>query len=309
MHNYVNIDEGNAKESPPRVEPFVNQSGKTLNADNMEVFLSFQSLALYSTHRTPSREETLSNPIEIPRAQEESNALPNPIALEKAWFNVDRGAMDQTNILERKLVTARQDLEHNAKLYTDMANHYKGLKEEHAGCSEKFKELDAELAKKDYALVYAERVSAEAAIERQKLVTQLSQAKVVKFYCICKFLPTVVRRLFQIYEYKQSLSEPFNMAIQAGWGKGLAKGRMEEHILAALHAAEGFDAYSDKKLYPMYDKLFEKEYPYVMKVASGYRHFVVDLLKVTLLLPKAQLFLRHQMPLADLSPPKRLNYL
>ncbi|GKA98768.1 hypothetical protein Tco_0826705, partial [Tanacetum coccineum] len=34
------------------------------------------------------------------------------------------------------------------------------------------------------------------------------------------------------------------------------------------------------KLYPVYDKLFEKEYPFVMKIASGYRHTVADLLKI-----------------------------
>ncbi|GKB91209.1 hypothetical protein Tco_0963481 [Tanacetum coccineum] len=138
-------------------------------------------------------------------AQEKSNDLPNSIALEKAWFNLDRGAMTQADILERfenlqddytrlaethdecsetvrKLVTARQDLDHNAKLYSDTADRYKGLKEEHAGCGDKFKnlekeknelsvvnkdqplwiqELDAELARKDSALVFAERVSAE----------------------------------------------------------------------------------------------------------------------------------------------------
>ncbi|GJY49225.1 hypothetical protein Tco_0439181 [Tanacetum coccineum] len=38
----------------------------------------------------------------------------------------------------------------------------------------------------------------------------------------------------------------------------------------------------EKKLYPMYDKLFEKECPYFEKIASGYRHSVVDLLKVHL---------------------------
>ncbi|GKC82971.1 hypothetical protein Tco_1138688 [Tanacetum coccineum] len=68
----------------------------------------------------------------------------------------------------------------------------------------------------------------------------------------------MVSRLLQSHEYKQSLSKPFNMAIQAGWRRGLSEGRTEEQILVALHVAEGFDAYSDKKLYPMYDKLFEK---------------------------------------------------
>ncbi|GJT49058.1 hypothetical protein Tco_0912019 [Tanacetum coccineum] len=90
----------------------------------------------------------------------------------------------------------------------------------------------------------------------------------------------MVKRLLRIHEYKQSLSEPFNMAIQAGWGKGLSEVRTEKEILADLSRVENFDAYSDRKLYPIYDKLFEKEYPFVMKIASGYRHIVADILKI-----------------------------
>ncbi|GKB00462.1 hypothetical protein Tco_0828455, partial [Tanacetum coccineum] len=78
----------------------------------------------------------------------------------------------------------------------------------------RIKELETEVARKDYAL---------AAVEQGQKLS---------------------------HEYKKSLSEPFHMAIQAG------------------------------KLYLMYDKLFEKEYPYIEKIASGYHHSVVDLLKV-----------------------------
>ncbi|GJU61262.1 hypothetical protein Tco_1243097 [Tanacetum coccineum] len=70
------------------------------------------------------------------------------------------------------------------------------------------------------------------------------------------------------------------MAIHAGWNKGLAEGHFEEEIVASLHRAKDFVAYSDKKLYPKYDKLFKKEYPYIMKIASGYHHSMADLLKV-----------------------------
>ncbi|GKB56073.1 hypothetical protein Tco_0912259 [Tanacetum coccineum] len=308
VHNYVNVDGGNDKESPPWLEPFINQLGKPLNADKEEVFFL---LSLHAEDGESSRSGEIYVPewgipwryrvdspmwcrklmvhLAPPAAQEESNALPNPIALERVWFSLARGTMAQADILERfenlqddytrlvethdecsetvmKLVTARQDLEHNAKLYTDMADRYKGLKEEHTGCGDKFKNLEKE--------------SNEMSVSDKKLVAQLSQTEFEKFDCIRKLLPTMVSRLFQSHEYKQSLSEPFCMAIQAVWCRGLSEGRTKEHILAALHVVEGFDAYSDKKLYPMYDKLFEKEYPYVMKIASGYRHSVADLLKI-----------------------------
>ncbi|GKG21923.1 hypothetical protein Tco_0384518 [Tanacetum coccineum] len=117
-------------------------------------------------------------------------------------------------------------------------------------------------------------MSAEGAQERQKLVAQLSKTEVEKFDCLRKLLPAVVSRLLKSHKYKKSLLEPFNMAIQAGWGKGLSEGRTDKEIMAILHKAENFEAYSDKKLDPMYDKLFEKEYPYVEKIASGYRYSV-----------------------------------
>nr|GEX11049.1 hypothetical protein [Tanacetum cinerariifolium] len=146
-----------------------------------------------------------------PATQEESNAL--------------------TNETVRKLVTARVDLEHHAKLYTNAINRFRAVKEDHAGC-------------------------------RQKN-TNLREGEE---------LPS--------HEYKKSLSEPFNMAIQAGWGKGLSKRHTNEEIIAVLRTVEGFDPYSDKKLYPMYNKLFEKEYPYIEKIASDYHHSVADLLMV-----------------------------
>ncbi|GJX57865.1 hypothetical protein Tco_0287762 [Tanacetum coccineum] len=77
----------------------------------------------------------------------------------------------------------------------------------------RIQELDAEVAQKDSALAAAERMSTEGAKERQKLVSQLSQAEVEKFGCIRKLSPTMVSRLLQSHEYKESLSGPFNMAI------------------------------------------------------------------------------------------------
>ncbi|GKF37537.1 hypothetical protein Tco_0114295 [Tanacetum coccineum] len=35
-----------------------------------------------------------------------------------------------------------------------------------------------------------------------------------------------------------------------------------------------------KKLYPIYDKLFKVEYPFIVKISNGYGHSVADRLKV-----------------------------
>ncbi|GKG55417.1 hypothetical protein Tco_0572057, partial [Tanacetum coccineum] len=80
----------------------------------------------------------------------------------------------------------------------------------------RIKELEDTLAKKDSALVYTERINVELAQEKERLVSQLGRVKMEKFDCIRKLLPTVVERLLRSHEYKQSLSEPFNLAIQSG---------------------------------------------------------------------------------------------
>ncbi|GKF45889.1 hypothetical protein Tco_0135691, partial [Tanacetum coccineum] len=217
VHNYTEAHDDNEETNSLRLGSFVDQSGRDLNADKTEVFLS--SSAGHSAHHSPAAEKIPSPPkailqgthVEegessrsqaiyvpdwvIPRrcrvdspmwcrelmvhlaplaAQEESNALTNVVDLERAWFSLARGALAQTDILERV------DLEHNAKLYNDITNQYKKVKEEHAGCANRLqvlekeknelskvnrdqalrsKELEAELAKKDSALVYTERIS------------------------------------------------------------------------------------------------------------------------------------------------------
>ncbi|GJT68367.1 hypothetical protein Tco_1019847 [Tanacetum coccineum] len=92
------------------------------------------------------------------------------------------------------------------------------------------KDLESQLAQKDSALVYAERISGERLSENEGLRAQLAFAQKEKTDAIRKLLPTVVERLLQSHEYKQSLSVPFNFALQTGWGQGLAKGRSEKEL-------------------------------------------------------------------------------
>nr|GEX88896.1 hypothetical protein [Tanacetum cinerariifolium] len=156
-----------------------------------------------------------------PTTQEESNALNNTTALERAWFSLARGALAQTDILERL------DLAHISHLYTTISDRYKAVKSNHEGCA------------------------------RQREVLKGRNS-----------------------ELSQSMSEPFNLAIQAGWVKGLSKQRSEADLLEIMGRMENFDAYADKKMRFKYDKLFEKRYPYMEKISRGFRHPVTDLLKV-----------------------------
>ncbi|GKD07542.1 hypothetical protein Tco_1187227 [Tanacetum coccineum] len=233
-----------------------------------------------------------------PAAQEESNALNNATALDRAWFSLVRGALAQTDIIERfdnlqtdfgelakshaecgdlagKLVQARLDVKHIFDLYNSLSDWFKAFKSEHEGCAGKLeasenynrelskvnkgqalriKELEDTLAKKDFALVYAERINVERTQEKENLVSQLGRAGMEKFDCIRKLLPTVVERL--------------------------AEERSEEDLLELMGRMEGFDAYADKKIKVEYDKLFVKQYHYVEKISRGFLHSVSDLLKV-----------------------------
>ncbi|GKC04412.1 hypothetical protein Tco_0996022, partial [Tanacetum coccineum] len=169
-------------------------------------------------------------------AQEESNALNNATALERAWFSLSRGALAQTEILERfeqiqasfdelaethagcedtvrQLLDAREISQLNSRLYLDVSERFRKFKNDHAGCPDRIrfledrnnelsqvnneqslqiKELEDLLAKKDYALVYAERINSERAQEKEKLVTQLGKTEMEKFDSIRKLLPTQI---------------------------------------------------------------------------------------------------------------------
>ncbi|GKD01387.1 anaphase-promoting complex subunit 10 [Tanacetum coccineum] len=154
------------------------------------------------------------------------------------------------------------------------------LKSVHEVHSSAVKELESQLAQKDSALVYAERISGERLSENEGLRGQLSFAHKEKTDAIRKLLPTVVERLLQSHEYKQSLSVPFNFALQTRWGQGLAEERSKEELRQIMMRMNGFDPYSDKKINVEYEKLFSKTYPYVDRISHLSEKPVQDLLKL-----------------------------
>nr|GEV79203.1 hypothetical protein [Tanacetum cinerariifolium] len=211
--------------------------------------------------------------------QEESNALNNATALERAWFSLARGTLAQTDIIERfehlqadfdrlaethsecvdtvgKLVQARLDLVHITHLYTNLADRYKAMKSEHEGCARKLEVLENQNSEVSH-------VNKDQALRIKELEDELAK----KYFAL-------------VYVKRESLSGPLNLAIQTGWATGLAGERFEEDLLELMSRMENFDAYADKKMYVEYDKLFEKRYPFVDKISRGFRHTISDLLKV-----------------------------
>ncbi|GJW86314.1 hypothetical protein Tco_0161654 [Tanacetum coccineum] len=181
---------------------------------------------------------------------------------------------------------------------------YQQVRGEHAGCAEKLtaaererdelravnadqvsqiKELEAELARKDSALVFSDRMSNERAVENEKLVSKLRYFEKEKIDSIGKLLPTVVRRLLNSHEYKESLSIKvlFNYSHDSRGAKKLfAVKRSEKDLMDVLREVQGFDPYSDTRMTVEYDKLFTKTYPFVEKISGLPRRTVQELLKM-----------------------------
>ncbi|GJX62727.1 hypothetical protein Tco_0295627 [Tanacetum coccineum] len=175
----------------------------------------------------------------LPAVKEEMNAYDNNTAMERAWFSIARGAMAQTDALLRfeALYDAHLALKERCEDVTRQLISA-GPRRRHAVCDEKLynaererdelravnavqvyskiKELEAgNLLGKDSALVFSDRVSSERAVENERLVSKLGYLEKEKTDSIRKLLPTVVRRLLNNHEYKESLSIPVNFAFQA----------------------------------------------------------------------------------------------
>ncbi|GJS52427.1 hypothetical protein Tco_0625789 [Tanacetum coccineum] len=237
----------------------------------------------------------------------------------ESLYDTHHALQESLETTRSHLVRTREDFNVVQNFYNTLSERHRKLREEHAQCSEGLavvraekdslmttnaeqalrikeleqqlksadevhssavKDLEGQLAQKDSALVYAERVSSDRLSENEELRTQLAFAKREKIDAIKKLLPTVVGRLLQSHEYKQSLSVPFNYALQTGWGQGLAEARSEEELREIMMRMNGFDPYSDKKMNAEYERLFSKTYSYVDRISHLSEKPVQDLLKL-----------------------------
>ncbi|GJT82631.1 hypothetical protein Tco_1056973 [Tanacetum coccineum] len=147
VNNFINIvdDKDKDEESPPQIESFVNQSGRPLNIATARVLLS-KTNADVSSHKLDHSNLSKGLSTGGPQSQATLKRVnpPDPLlymfltgtSLIGAVWTLQCGVERGLDIVQ-KLVTARQDLEHNARLYTGAINRYKELKEEHGGCNQK----------------------------------------------------------------------------------------------------------------------------------------------------------------------------
>ncbi|GJS30994.1 hypothetical protein Tco_0491614 [Tanacetum coccineum] len=237
----------------------------------------------------------------------------------ESLYDTHHALQESLETTRSQLVRTREDFNVVQNFYNTLSGKHRQLREEHAQCSEGLavaqaeknslmatnaeqalrikelektlqsvdeihssavKNLESQLAQKDSALVYAERISGERLSANEGLKAQLVFAQKEKTDAIGKLLPTVVERLLQSHEYKQSISVPFNFALQTGWGQGLAEGRSERELHQMMMRMNGFDPYSDKKMTAEYERLFSKTYPYVDRISHLYEKPVQELLKL-----------------------------
>ncbi|GJZ85826.1 hypothetical protein Tco_0651165 [Tanacetum coccineum] len=305
-----------AQEETPMPDPLPKGVGADGAGSSLPPSLFVLTWGIHQRSRVTTLEECHDLMVNLipPGVREEMNLLDNNVVLDRAWFSLARGAMAQAHALcqfeslydthhalqeslettRGQLVRTREDFNVVQNFYNTLSEKHRKLREEHAQCfevratienvhevhSSTVKDLESQLAQKDSALVYAERISGERLSENEGLRAQLAFAQKEKTDVIRKLLPTVVEHLLQSHEYKQSLSVPFNFALQTGWGQGLAEERFEKELYKIMMRMNGFDPYSDKKMTAEYERLFSKTYPYMDRISHLSEKPVQDLLKL-----------------------------
>ncbi|GKB38167.1 hypothetical protein Tco_0883109 [Tanacetum coccineum] len=107
-------------------------------------------------------------------------------------------------------------------------------------------------------------------LEKERYVVEAGRGEMVRQRIINQYLPTFVRRLHQSAEYKRSLGEVFSLAVGKGFMDGISIGREDADIQAILKATPNVDPVSSDTFMDAYEKLFDRRYPYVDKVARMY---------------------------------------
>ncbi|GKD26994.1 hypothetical protein Tco_1233208, partial [Tanacetum coccineum] len=137
----------------------------------------------------------------------------------------------------------------------------------HKSCKDlkaRYKECRKELAKAQSD--YDEKTSAYD----QLYAVEAGNGEMVRRQIINQYLLTFVRRLHQSVEYKQSFGEAFSLAIGKCFIDGISIGHKDLDVQAILKATPNVNPTSLDIFMETYEKLFDKRYPYVDKVARMY---------------------------------------
>ncbi|GKE98525.1 hypothetical protein Tco_0021876, partial [Tanacetum coccineum] len=162
--------------------------------------------------------------------------------------------------------------------YNTLSGRHRQLREEHDWCSEGLAVVQAE--KNSLMATNAEQALRIKELEqRLKSVDEIHSSAVKDLESLLKgFLEKDSQKMRGLGP--NSLSVPFNFALQTGWGQGLAEGRSEKELHKIMMRMNGFDPYSDKKMTAEYERLFSKTYSYADRISHLSEKPVQDLLKL-----------------------------
>ncbi|GJY20886.1 hypothetical protein Tco_0393452 [Tanacetum coccineum] len=143
--------------------------------------------------------------------------------------------------------------------YDQLLKYYDGALNTKKGLNERVEEMEGE--KKELE---------DLRVDREKLVVECGNREMVRHRIINEYHPTFVRQLHQSAKYKRALGEVFSLAVGKGFIDGISIDGKEGDIQAILVETPNLDPAPSATFMEKYEKLVDKRYPYVNKVASAY---------------------------------------
>ncbi|GKA77081.1 hypothetical protein Tco_0783542 [Tanacetum coccineum] len=186
--------------------------------------------------------------------------------------------------IQERVVTTPVSFDENVFTYNHLSQDYDGALTREKGLQVRVEELEREKVEVEEVcakqvdrikqlkdeLKQSEIDTHQLRLDREIFVVECGNGEMVRHYIINEYLPTFVRRLHQSAEYKLSLGEDFSLAIGKGFMDGTSIRRKDEDIQAILAATPNMDPISSITFKEKYERLFDKRYPYVDKVARAY---------------------------------------
>nr|GEV46676.1 hypothetical protein [Tanacetum cinerariifolium]GFB71035.1 hypothetical protein [Tanacetum cinerariifolium] len=165
-------------------------------------------------------------------------------------------------------------LDQLSKNYDGALTREKGLQDRLEELEEEKKEADQlnsshadRIKQLEEALKQSEANAQQLRVKKERYAVEAGRGEMVRQRIVNQFLPTFVRRLHQSVEYKRSLGEVFSLVVGKGFMDGISIGREDADIQAILEATPNVNPTSSDIFMDAYEKLFNRRYPHVDKVA------------------------------------------
>ncbi|GKC74038.1 hypothetical protein Tco_1119921 [Tanacetum coccineum] len=166
-------------------------------------------------------------------------------------------------------------------LYTQTAlsEDYKALQQTHLACAGRVATLSEQVGavEKEKDDLLDKNNGQKENIKELEEALAAKNATLSEHNYMRQLLHTIVKRILSSVEYKNSLSESFNLAIADEWSKGVNVDRTDEEVQAILATATDYDLDCRSTFQSSFEDLFTKSYPYVEKLTEALRQPLGDL--------------------------------